>query len=105
MEVYTSLQGKQIETSIAKTERTELARFCSGHHPALRRWQHLVGISEDAVCRLCGEAVVSVENIGLRFPALLVERNHSDLGHTMDEHVRHPCEALALLRIILRRLW
>ena len=30
------------------TERTDMARFRSGHHPALRRWQHLVGISEDA---------------------------------------------------------
>ena len=56
-EVYTSLPDEQIRTSFAQTERTDLAHFHSGRHPALRRWQHLVGISKDAVCRLCGEEV------------------------------------------------
>ena len=58
-----SLPDEQLETSFAKTERTELARIRSGHHPTFRRWQHLAGISEDAVCRFCGEEVESAEHI------------------------------------------
>ena len=85
-------------------ERTDLARFRSGHHNALRHWQHLVGIFEDAVCRLCGEGVEFAEHLWLRCPALLVERHHSDLDHAMDELVRLPRAAISLLRIILRRL-
>ena len=42
-------------TVLAKTESTNFAHFCSSHYPTLRCWQHLVGISEDAVYRLCGE--------------------------------------------------
>ena len=79
----------------------DLARFRSGHHPALRRWQHLVGVSEDAISRLCGEAVKSAEHIWLRYQALLLGRHLSDLGHAMDEPVRHPGAAPSLLRIIL----
>ena len=37
-ETYTSLPDEQIETSFATTYHTDLARFRSGHHPALRRW-------------------------------------------------------------------
>ena len=99
-EVYTSLPDEQIRTYIT----TDLARSRSGLHAALRRWQHLVGISEDAVCRLCGEKVESAENLWLRCPVPFVERYHSDLGQTMNELVQLPCAALALLRIILRRL-
>ena len=99
-EVYTPLPDEQIKTSFAKTESTDLARFHSGHHPALRCWQHLAGISEDVVCRLSGEGVKSAEHLWLRCPALLVERHHSDLGHTMNELIRLPCAALALLKTI-----
>ena len=97
-EVYTSLPDEQI-----KTELTDLACFCSGYHPALRRWQRLVGISVDAVCWLCGEEVESAEHLWLWCPSLLVEQRHSDLPHTMDELVRHSLTGLALLRIILRQ--
>ena len=97
--VCTSLNVEQIETSFAKTERTDLARFHSGHHPALRHWQQLVGISEDAVCRLCGEEVEASEHLWLRCPAILVERHHSDLGHLMDVLFRFPRAAVALRRI------
>ena len=103
--MHTPLPDKQIETSFAKTERTDLARFRCGHDPALRHWQHLVGIFENAVCRLSGEDVESAEHLWLRRPAILVELHNSDLGHTMDELDRLPRAALALLRIILRRLW
>ena len=102
-EVCTSLSDELTETSFAKTERTDLARFHSVRHPALRHWQHLLGISKDAVSRLCGEEVESAGHIWLRCPARLVERHHSDLGQTMDEHLNLPRAALALLRIILRR--
>ena len=78
-EEHASLPDEQIKTSVAKAERTDLAHFRCGHHPALRRWQHLVGILEDAVCRLCGEKVESTEHLWLRCPALLVERHHSDI--------------------------
>ena len=72
-EVCTSLPDEQIKTSIAKTECTDLACFSSSHHPAFRLWQHLVGISEDADCRLCGEEVELAEHSRLQCPALMVE--------------------------------
>ena len=80
-EVYTCLHDEQINTSFVKTERTDLAGFHSGHHPALRRWQQLVGINEDSACRLCGEEVEYAEHVWLRCSAHLVERHHSDHGH------------------------
>ena len=43
-----------METSFDKTERTNFSLYMRGHQPALLRCHHLVGISEDAVCRLCG---------------------------------------------------
>ena len=67
LEVYTSLPDEHIEPTFSKTQRTDLARFRSGNQPALRRWQHLVGIFKDAVCRLCGEAY---GYLWLRCPAL-----------------------------------
>ena len=76
--------------SFAMTEPTDLALFLSGHHLALRRWQHYVGISEDAVCGLCGEEVESAEHLWLRSPALMVEQHHCDPGHMMDELVQLP---------------
>ena len=82
-----------------------MSLFRSGHHPALRRWQRLVGVSEDAVCRLCDEGVEYAERNWQQCPALLVDRHHSDLGHMMDEYVRLPRAAQALLGIIIRRLW
>ena len=63
MEVYTSITDDQIETSFSKMECIVLARIRSGHHPALRRWMCLVGVSEDTLCRLCGEEVISAEHI------------------------------------------
>ena len=103
-EAYPSLPDEQIKTSYAKTEHADLARFRCGHHPALRRLKHLVRISEDVVCRMCGEEVESAEYLWLRCLALLVERHHSDIGHTMEELVCLYRAALARLRIILRRL-
>ena len=91
MAVYTSLPAdEQTEAFFPKMEHTDLAHFHIGQPPALQRWQHLVGISENAVCRLCGEEVSSAGRIWLRCPALLAVRHHSDLGHVMDEPGRLP---------------
>ena len=92
------------KSKFSKTEHTDLARYRSGHNPALRRWQQLLGVSEHALCRLCGEEVQSAEHLWLQCPALMVERHHRDLGNAMDELVRLPQVALALLRNLLRRL-
>ena len=103
-EMYTSLPDDHMEKSFLKSERTDLARFRSGHYHAQRRSQQLLDISVAAVYRLCGEDVESSEHLWLRCPALLVERHHIAHGHAMDEHVRLSRVALALLRIMLRRL-
>ena len=103
--VYTSLPNEQIKAYFFKTEHTDMARIRSGHHPALHRRQHFVGVSGYAICQLCGEEVESAEHTWKRCPAFLVECHHSDLGHRMDELVHLPCTDLALLMIILRRLW
>ena len=71
--VYMSLINEQIKTSFSKMEHTDLTRFRSGHHLALRRRRHLEGVSKEAVCLLCGEEVESVEHIWLKYPALMVE--------------------------------
>ena len=64
-EVHTPLTNGKMETSFSKTEHTELARFHSGHYHALRHWQHLVGVSDDAITRLCGgEALILQNNYG-----------------------------------------
>ena len=65
-----SLPGDQIETSIARTERTDLACFRSGYHPALPHWQHFLLFSEDAVNGLGGEEIVSAEHMATMSGAL-----------------------------------
>ena len=92
-DAFTSLRDEQIETSFAKMERTDLARYHNGHHPVLRRWQHLLRISENAVCRLRGEVVESAENT---CPVIMADRQHSYLGYPIVELVRLPREILAL---------
>ena len=87
-EVHPFLHNEQIDTSFSKTERTDVVCLRSGHHPALRRCLHLVVVSVNALCRLCGDEVESVEHIWLRCPALLMEGHHRNLGHTMDKLVR-----------------
>ena len=44
------------------------------------------------------------DNYCLQCPALLLERHHGDIGHTMDEFIHFPCATLALLRVIFRCL-
>ena len=87
-----------------EADRTDLIRFRCGHHPHLRRWQHMTRMSETDSCRLCAEEEESSEHLWLRCPAFIAERQRLGLGRTFDELMRFPCASLALLRIIFRRL-
>ena len=92
------------EALLQKADRTDLIRFRCGHHPHLRRWQHMTRMSETDSCRLCAEEEESSEHLWLQCPAFIEERQRLCLGSTFDELVRLPCASLALLRIIFRRL-
>ena len=92
------------EALLQKADRTDLIRFRCGHHPHLRRWQHMTGMSEMDSCRLCAEEEESSEHLWLQCPAFIAECQSIGLGRTFDELVRLPCASLALLRIIFRRL-
>ena len=54
------------EALLQKADRTDLIRFRCGHHPHLRRWQHMTGMSETDSCRLCAEEEESSEHLWLR---------------------------------------
>ena len=100
----TTRPREEEEALLKKSNRTNLIRFRCGHHPPLRRWQHMTGMSETDSCRLCAEEEESSEHLWLRCPAIIAERQHLGLGRTFDELVRLPCASLALLIIIPRRL-
>ena len=99
-----SRSNPEEESQLSKKDLVDLIRFRSGHHPSLRRWQHLTGKSEDDRCRLCGEDEESAEHLWLRCPALQSARYHRRLGFSFGELRSLPQASLALLRIILRRL-
>ena len=101
--LYTT-RPREKEALLQKADRTNLIRFRCGHHPHLRRWQHMTGMSETDSCRLCAEEEESFEHLWLRCHAFIAERQRLGLGRTFDELVRLPCASLALLRIIFRRL-
>ncbi|CAI9735982.1 RNA-directed DNA polymerase from mobile element jockey-like [Octopus vulgaris] len=103
-EVFTKKPDKKTEAALLKADFKDMIRFRSGHHPALRQWQKMAGRSDTDQCRLCNEEVESAEHLWLRCPALMMERYIRQLGATMDEMIRLPSAALALLRVILRRL-
>ena len=102
--LYTTRPREEEEALLQKADRTDLIRFRCGHHPHLRRWQHMTGMSETDSCRLCAEEEESSEHLWLRCPAFIAERQCLGMGWTFDELVRLPCASLALLRIIFRRL-
>ena len=102
--LYTTRPREEEEALLKKADRTDLIRFRCGHHPHLRRWQHMTGMSETDSCRLCAEEEESSEHLWLRCPAFIAERQRLGLGRTFDELVRLQCASLALLRIIFRRL-
>ena len=101
--LYTT-RPREEEALLQKADRTDLIRFRCGHHPHLRRWQHMTGMSETDSCRLCTDEEESSEHLWLQCPAFIAEHQHLGLGRTFDELVRLPCTSLVLLRIILRRL-
>ena len=53
--LYTTRPQEEEEALLQKANRTDLIRFRCGHHPHLRRWQHMTGMSETDSCRLCAE--------------------------------------------------
>ena len=101
---YTTGPREEEEALLQQADRTDLIRFRCGHHPHLRRWQHMTGMSETDNCQLCAEEEESSEHLWLRCPAFIAERQRLGLGRAFDELVRLPCASLALLRIIFRRL-
>ena len=100
----TTRPREEEEVLLQKADRTDLIRFRCGHHPHLRRWQHMTGMSETGSCRLCAEEEESSEHLWLRCPAFIEERQRLGLGRTFDELVRLPCASLALQRIIFGHL-
>ena len=51
--LYTTRLREEEEAFLQKADLTDLIRFRCGHHPHLRRWQHMTGMSEKDSCRLC----------------------------------------------------
>ena len=102
--LYTTRPREEEEALLQKANRTDLIRFRCRHHPHLRRWQHVTGMSETDGCRLCAKEEESSEHLWLRCPAFIAERQRFGLGRTFNELVCLPCASLALLRIIFRRL-
>ena len=102
--LYTTRPREEEEVLLQEADRTGLIRFRCGHHPHLRRWQQMTGMSETDSCRLCAGEEESSEHLWLRCPAFIAECQRLGLGRTFDELVRLPCASLALLRIIFRRL-
>ena len=62
--LYTTRPREEEEALLQKADRTDLIRFRCGHHPQLRRWQHMTGMSETDSCRLCAEEEESSEHNG-----------------------------------------
>ena len=60
--LYTT-RPREEETLLLKADRTDLIRFRCGHHPHLRRWQNMTGMSETDSCRLCAEEEESSEHV------------------------------------------
>ena len=50
--LYTTRLREEEEAFLQKADRTDLIWFRCGHHPHLRRWQHMTGMSETDNCRL-----------------------------------------------------
>ncbi len=69
---------------MSKPDMTPLRRFRSGHHPALRRWQHLINRSEEATCRICNDEDETYDHLWLRCPAFDAERLRLDLGESIE---------------------
>ena len=89
----TTRPREEEEALLQKADRTDLILFRCGHHPHLRRWQQVTGMSETDSCRNCAEEKESSEHLWLRCPAFDAERQRLGLGRTFNELVRLPCAA------------
>ncbi len=89
---------------MSKPDMTYLRRFRSGHHPALRRWQHMINRTGEATCGICNNEDENYGHLWLRYPAFDADRKRLDLGESIDELTRFPMPAQALLWLTLRRL-
>ncbi len=85
-------------------QTTDLRRFRSGYHSAVRRYKNLINRWEETTCRLCDTEEESYDHFWLRCPAFDADGQRLNLGASLDELIRLPAKAQALLRIILRRL-
>ncbi len=74
---------------------THLRRFRSGHHAALRRWQHVINRSEEATCRICNDEDETYDHLLLCCPAFDTDRKRLDLVESIDELTRYPTRAQA----------
>ena len=92
------------EEELTRQDRVDLARFRSGHHPALGRWMKMVGLLEDSTCRLCGREEETSEHLWLRCESLEERRMGSFVGRSYEELFVYPVRAVAFLRCILSRL-
>ena len=88
--LYTTRPREEEEALLQKAEQTDLIRFRCGHHPHLRHWQHMTGMSETDSCRLCAEEEESSEHLRLRCPAFIAECQRLGLGRTFDELLHLP---------------
>ena len=53
--LHTTRPREEEQALLQKADGTDLIRFRCGHHPHLRRWQHMTGMLETDSCRLCAE--------------------------------------------------
>ncbi len=95
---------QQEDVLLSKCGTTELRRFRSGNHPAIRRWKSLINRSEETMCHVCDNVEESHDHLWLRCPAIDEDRQRLDLGVYLAELVRLQARAQVLLRIILRCL-
>ena len=73
-------EEEEEEVLLQKADRTDIIRFRCGHHPHLRRWQQMTGMSETDSCRLCAEEEELSEHLWLRCPAFIAERQRLGKG-------------------------
>jgi hypothetical protein len=92
------------DASLSQKDSVDLVRFRSGHHPALRRWQHLTGAVDSPACRFCGDEEESSIHLWLSCPAFDASRLRLHAGQDHSELINPTASAKALLRTILRRL-
>ena len=104
-EMYGERLREEEEDSLGRERAVRLARFRTGHHPALGRWRNMVDGNVDGTCRLCGGGQEeSAEHLWLSCPATEEILYREDLGHSMAELVKYPARAEPIVRRILARL-